>query len=171
MAKTQLPAFTGVQIPKVDLMGLANYLPMLGIQPETTENSASFELPAELVNMLLQMIVQQVPAEALQSTGLSDADRKAVLGEEEAEALPNMPQDQDLPAEGDQPMSVETDVLPPEAPQEEAPQAEAAGPLQALKERIKSGAGRKEVSEILDQTFSWTDSYFGSRYRGYSTNV
>ncbi len=57
---------------------------------------------------------------------------EAVLGEEEAEALPNMPQDQDLPAEGDQPMSVETDVLPPEAPQEEAPQAEAAGPLQAL---------------------------------------
>ncbi|WP_019001868.1 TM1812 family CRISPR-associated protein [Succinimonas amylolytica] len=40
---------------------------------------------------------------------------------------------------------------------------DAAGPLQALKERIKSGAGRKEVSEILDQTFSWTDSYFGSR--------
>ena len=57
---------------------------------------------------------------------------EAVLGEEEAEALLNMPQDQDLPAEGDQPMSVETDVLPPEAPQEEAPQAEAAGPLQAL---------------------------------------
>lgn len=72
MAKAQLPAFTGVQIPKVDLMGLVNFLPMLGIEPETTENSASFELPAEMVNMLLQMIVQQVPAEALQSTGLAD---------------------------------------------------------------------------------------------------
>ena len=73
MAKSSLPAFTGVQIPKVDLMGLAGVLPMLGIEPVTTENSVSFELPAEMVNMLLQMILQQVPAEALQSIGLADS--------------------------------------------------------------------------------------------------
>ncbi|MBR6219883.1 MAG: hypothetical protein IKQ80_04920 [Clostridia bacterium] len=73
MAKSSLPAFTGVQIPKVDLMGLTGFLSMLGIEPETTESGASFELPAELVNMLLQMILQQVPAEALESLGLADA--------------------------------------------------------------------------------------------------
>lgn len=72
MAKSSLPAFTGVQIPKVDLMSLAGSLPMLGIEPVTTENGVSFELPAEMVNMLLTMILQQVPAEALESTGLAD---------------------------------------------------------------------------------------------------
>lgn len=72
IAKTKLPAFTGVDIPKIDLMSVSAFLPMLGIQPETTDNSASFEIPAEMVSALLGMIVQQIPAEALQSTGLAD---------------------------------------------------------------------------------------------------
>lgn len=73
LAKAKLPAFTGVEIPKVDLMAITAFLPMLGITPETTENSASFELPAEMVNMLLQMLISQAPEQALQLFGGADA--------------------------------------------------------------------------------------------------
>ena len=73
ISKTKLPAFQGVVIPKLDLMAVASFLPMLGIEPETNGNTTSFELPAEMVNMVLQMILQQIPAEALQSTGALDA--------------------------------------------------------------------------------------------------
>ena len=40
---------------------------------------------------------------------------------------------------------------------------DAAGRLSAMKDRIKAGVGRREVSEILDKTFKWADSYAGSR--------
>ena len=73
MAKTKLPAFQGVTIPKLDLMSVASFLPMLGVQAETTENSASFEIPAEMVNMLLSMLIDQVPEQALQLFGGADA--------------------------------------------------------------------------------------------------
>lgn len=70
LTKAKLPAFTGVDIPKIGLLGVADTLSTMGIQAETTDNSASFELPAEIVNYLLQMFLAQAPAEAVQSLGI-----------------------------------------------------------------------------------------------------
>lgn len=73
MAKNKLPKFQGVNIPKIDLLSIASS-PVLGslISFTTTETTASFELPAEMVSAILSMILQQVPAEALQSMGLQN---------------------------------------------------------------------------------------------------
>ena len=60
----KLPAFTGVTIPKFDLMAVAA---LLGAQAETDANgaqSASFSLPYEMVQQLLSMVDSLVPAEA-----------------------------------------------------------------------------------------------------------
>lgn len=80
LAKSKLPAFEGVTIPKIDLMAVTSLLSMLGVQPETSGNSASFELPAEMVNMLLSMLLSQVPAEALQAIGLQGSLEDLLAG-------------------------------------------------------------------------------------------
>ena len=64
LSATKLPIFQGVEIPKIDLMGITGFLPMLGIQPETDGQSASFTIPYELVKQLLSMVTMMVPAEA-----------------------------------------------------------------------------------------------------------
>ena len=68
-ANIKLPAFTGVDIPKIDLMSVADFLPMLGIQPTTEGQVTTFEIPAEMVSQLIQMIVSQIPAETASQLG------------------------------------------------------------------------------------------------------
>ena len=53
IAGAKLPAFTGVDIPKLDLMSVGQ---MIGAQGDG--QSASFELPYEMVNMVLSQITQ-----------------------------------------------------------------------------------------------------------------
>lgn len=59
----KLPAFEGVTIPKVPLNAVLDILPMLGVEPQTDGSATTFEIPAQLVTGLLQMILAQIPAE------------------------------------------------------------------------------------------------------------
>lgn len=65
----KLPAFTGVDIPKLPLMSVLDMLPMLGIEPVNDGQTATFEIPAELISSILQMVLSQVPAETKAQLG------------------------------------------------------------------------------------------------------
>lgn len=69
VANLKLPAFTGVDIPKIDLMSIAEFLPMLGIQPVTEGQVTTFEIPAEMISQLMQIVLTQVPAETAAQLG------------------------------------------------------------------------------------------------------
>ncbi len=69
MNDTKLPAFNGVDIPKVELMAVADFLPQLGIQPESDGQATTFEIPAEMISMLLQTVLAQIPAETKAQLG------------------------------------------------------------------------------------------------------
>mgnify|MGYP007101858245 CR=1 FL=1 len=60
----KMPVFTGVNIPKIDLMGLAEFLPMLGLETQTDGQATTFSIPWELLKQVLSMIPSMVPAEA-----------------------------------------------------------------------------------------------------------
>lgn len=67
--EVKLPAFTGVDIPKINLMAIANFLPQLGIQTESDGQATTFEIPAEMISMLLQTVLAQIPAETKAQLG------------------------------------------------------------------------------------------------------
>lgn len=59
MAETgtmKLPAFTGVTIPKLDLMSYAGFLPFIGVQTQDIQNGVSLEMPFDTVMMLLSYV-------------------------------------------------------------------------------------------------------------------
>ena len=68
-SNAKLPPFTGVDIPKLPLMGVLDILPMLGIEPVSDGQTATFEIPAEMISSILQMILSQVPAETKAQLG------------------------------------------------------------------------------------------------------
>lgn len=69
VSEVKLPAFQGVDIPKIPLMGVADVLPMLGVQPQTDGDATTFEIPAELISGILQMVMTQLPAETKAQLG------------------------------------------------------------------------------------------------------
>ena len=65
----KLPAFTGVSIPKVDLMQVPA---LFGAAPTTDANgvqTASFSIPYEMVKQLLDMILPMIPEQATAQLG------------------------------------------------------------------------------------------------------
>ena len=65
----KLPAFTGVAIPKVPVAGLADLLPMLGVEPQADGQATTFDIPSELVDGLLQLLVSSIPQEFASQLG------------------------------------------------------------------------------------------------------
>ena len=63
VSEFKLPAFKGVDIPKLNLTSVASMLPMLGITPQTSGQTTTFEIPAQYVSLILQTLVTQIPAE------------------------------------------------------------------------------------------------------------
>ncbi len=60
-SSVKLPAFKGVTIPKIPLMEVTSLLPMLGIEPVVDGQTATFEIPAQFVSAILQMVLAQIP--------------------------------------------------------------------------------------------------------------
>ncbi len=65
----KLPAFTGVSIPKVDLMQVPA---LFGTTPTTDANgvqNAEFDIPYEMVKQLLDMVLPMIPEQAIEQLG------------------------------------------------------------------------------------------------------
>ena len=77
----KLPAFTGVAIPKVDLMQVPA---LFGATPTADENgvqTASFSLPYEMVKQMLDMILPMIPEQATAQLGpIVDQVKSGALG-------------------------------------------------------------------------------------------
>ena len=69
MSNVKMPAFKGTTIPKLPLMDVTGLLPMLGIEPVVDGQTATFEIPAEFVSTILQMIVAQLPEQTKSMLG------------------------------------------------------------------------------------------------------
>ena len=69
MSEFKLPPFTGVNIPKLDLMSVADILPMLGVQTATEGQATTFEVPAELIRQLSQTLLASIPDETKAQLG------------------------------------------------------------------------------------------------------